>query len=130
VAEYAAWTRITMVGLLHTSSEPNDRGVRFSATVCAVRGLLNWQADREIVYARAPNTVALDGYPPFGHCSGFTDGFCNDQAGFANDDIFYVPRHSDSNPAHKAAGVVNRSACNRLAHTPLGHACVRMARAA
>ena len=56
----------------------------------AVLGKLPWQADRELVFARAPNTVYLDGYPPFGRCSGYTDSACSDTVGFANDDIFYL----------------------------------------
>ena len=39
---------------------------------------------------RAPKTVSLDGIPPFGHCSGYTNAPCNDWEGFANDDIFYL----------------------------------------
>ena len=56
----------------------------------AVLGKLPWQADRELVFARAPHTVYLDGYPPFGRCSGYTDSECSDTIGFANDDIFYL----------------------------------------
>lgn len=58
--------------------------------MCAVRGMLHWQASREIVFARAPKTVSMDGVPPFGHCSGYTNAPCNDWDGFANDDIFYL----------------------------------------
>eukprot|EP00966_Prymnesium_polylepis_P143306 3308235-Prymnesium_polylepis.1 len=32
----------------------------------------------------------MDGVPPFGHCSGYQTGPCNDWEGFANDDIFYL----------------------------------------
>jgi len=62
----------------------------FEWQMCAVRGLLNWQGDREIVFARAPKTVYMDGYPPFGRCSGYSEGGCNLETGFANDDIFYL----------------------------------------
>merc|ERR1711988_1717848 len=62
----------------------------FEWQMCAVRGLLPWQASREIVFARAPKTVSMDGVPPFGHCSGYQTGACNDWEGFANDDIFYL----------------------------------------
>ena len=58
--------------------------------MCAVRGLLNWQGDREIVFARAPKTVYIDGYPPLGRCSGWTERGCNAERDFANDDIFYL----------------------------------------
>jgi len=62
----------------------------FEWQMCAVRGLLNWQKSREIMFARAPKTVSMDGVPPFGHCSGYTNAPCNDWEGFANDDIFYL----------------------------------------
>jgi len=58
--------------------------------MCAVRGMLDWQDSKEIMFARAPKTVSMDGVPPFGHCSGYTDAPCNDWEGFANDDIFYL----------------------------------------
>ena len=44
------------------------------------------QASKRIVFARAPKTVAMDGVPPFGHCSGYTDqqsAPCNGYDGFA-----------------------------------------------
>jgi len=75
---------------IFSSRTPYNTCRNFEWQMCAVLGLLNWQADREIVFARAPNTVYLDGYPPFGHCSGYTDNFCSDTVGFANDDIFYL----------------------------------------
>jgi len=62
----------------------------FEWQMCAVRGLLLSQSSRQIVFARAPKTVSMDGWPPFGHCSGFTDNFCDEFTGFANDDIFYL----------------------------------------
>ena len=60
--------------------------------VCAAKGLLPSQSSRKIVFARAPNTVRMDGSPPFGVCSGFTDRACDVRRGigFANDDIYYL----------------------------------------
>ena len=54
--------------------------------------MLTRQSSRKIVFARAPKSVRLDGSPPFGACSGFTDKHCDSQwdIGFANDDIYYL----------------------------------------
>eukprot|EP00966_Prymnesium_polylepis_P104302 2415656-Prymnesium_polylepis.1 len=87
----------------------------FEWQMCAIRGMLSSQSSKEIVFARcapvdraalshtglqrpvpplvcrrAPKTVAMDGWPPFGQCSGFTNSGCNTWDGFANDDIFYL----------------------------------------
>lgn len=75
---------------IFTSRTPYNTCRNFEWQMCAVHGLLNWQDNRQIVFARAPKTMYIDGYPPLGKCSGFTDGWCNDWDGFANDDIFYL----------------------------------------
>jgi len=62
----------------------------FEWQMCAVRGLLNSQGKKEIMFARAPNTMYIDGYPPLGRCSGWTDAPCDDYVGYANDDIYYI----------------------------------------
>jgi len=75
---------------IFSSKTPYNMCRNFEWQMCAVLGKLPWQADRELVFARAPNTVYLDGYPPFGRCSGYTSSACSDTVGFANDDIFYL----------------------------------------
>ena len=62
----------------------------FEWQMCAVRGLLNSQDKKEIMFARAPNTMYIDGYPPLGRCSGWTDAPCDAYTGYANDDIYYI----------------------------------------
>ena len=56
--------------------------------MCAAKGFLNKQASKSIVFAHAPKNVWMDGWPPFGVCSGFTQGWCDPWHGFANDDIY------------------------------------------
>ena len=82
------WVNVNILALF--GGTPYNTCRNFEWQMCAVRGLLNWQGDGSIAFARAPKTMWLDGYPPFGHCSGWTDAPCNDQIGFANDDIFYL----------------------------------------
>jgi hypothetical protein len=82
------WANVNILALF--GGTPYNTCRNFEWQMCAVRGLLNWQGGGNIAFARAPKTMWLDGYPPFGHCSGWTDAPCNDQIGFANDDIFYL----------------------------------------
>lgn len=58
------------------------------AEMCAAKGLLNKQSSRKIVFAHAPKDVHMDGWPPFGRCSGYTNKRCDTVHGFANDDIY------------------------------------------
>ena len=64
----------------------------FEWQVCAALGKLPGQNSRDIVFARAPKTLQFgeDTWPTFGHCSGYTNTWCDWDHGFANADIFYL----------------------------------------
>ena len=52
--------------------------------------MLGNQVSRNIRFARAPDTVDLEGGPSFGECSGWSQTGCNVMWDFANDDIYFL----------------------------------------